>query len=69
MKDVEQSIERGSGLGYNEACNALVDISEAYALQGREAAFKSEIGQFMAGYSRRKALIQRLEKAGIWRER
>jgi hypothetical protein len=65
-KNVERSIERGSGLGYDEACNALVDISEAYAFQGRGADFKSEMTQFMAAYLRRKALIQRLEKAGIW---
>ncbi len=63
---VRESVERGSGLGYDEACRALLDIAEAYALFSTKKQFQKELKQFMAGYMRRKALIQRLVKAGIW---
>lgn len=55
-----KSIERGSGQGYDEACSALVDISEAYSLYETVNQFQNELKEFMTGYTRRKALIQRL---------
>jgi hypothetical protein len=59
---------RGSGRGYDEACRALVDISEAYDLYATRNQFEKELKKFMAGHMRRKALIQRLVKAGIWKD-
>ena len=47
---------------------ALADISEAYALQKNTKRFQVEMRKFMAGHMRRKALIQRLVKAGIWED-
>jgi hypothetical protein len=46
----------------------MVDISEAYALFATKKQFQTELKKFMAGHSRRKALIQRLVKAGIWKD-
>lgn len=65
---VRKPVERGSGRGYDEACRALVDLAEAYALFSTQKQFQKELTKFMTGHKRRKALIQRLVKAGIWRE-
>lgn len=46
-----------------------VDISEAYSLHVDRKTFQQEMRRFIAGYMRRKALIQRLVKAGIWHEK
>jgi len=64
---VKELVERGSGRGYDEACRILVDIAEAYALYATKKQFQKELEKFMAGHLRRKALIQRLVKAGIWK--
>ena len=65
---VKESVERKSARGYDEACNMLVDIAEAYDLFVTKTQFQKELKEFMAGYLRRKALIRRLVKAGIWKE-
>jgi len=65
-KSVQQCVERGSGLAYEEACRVLADLSEAYALHGSPGVFEQELTKFMAEHMRRKTLIQRLVKAGIW---
>ncbi len=65
---VKEPVERGSGRGYDEACRILVDIAEAYDLFATKKQFQKELKKFMAGHLRRKALIQRLVKAGIWKD-
>jgi len=67
-ESVREPVERGSGRGYDEACRALVDIAEAYALFSTKKRFQEELKKFMAGHLRRKALIQRLVTAGIWKD-
>jgi hypothetical protein len=66
---VREPVERGSGRGYDEACRILVDIAEAYDLFATKKQFQQEFKKFMAGHLRRKSLIQRLVKAGIWEDR
>jgi hypothetical protein len=66
---VREPVERGSGRGYDEACQSLVDIAEAYALFSTVKQFQKELKKFMTGHTRRKALIQRLVKFGIWDDR
>lgn len=65
-KRIQHTVERGSGLAYDETCRALVDLSEAYDLQSSRESFTEDLNGFMAGHMHRKALIQRLTKAGIW---
>lgn len=65
---VREPVERGSGRGYDEACRRLVDIAKAHDLFATKKQFQNELKKFMAGHLRRKALIQRLVKAGIWRD-
>ena len=67
-ESVLEPVERGSGLGYDEACRVIVDIAEAYALFSTKKQFQKELKKFMTGHTRRKALIQRLVKAGIWED-
>lgn len=64
---VHECVERGSGLGYDEACSLLTDLAVAYGLHTSRAAFDQELRRFMANHLRRKALVQRLEKAELWR--
>ena len=66
---IREPIKRGSGKGYDEASRAMVDISEAHALQGTEEQFSHEMKKFMAPHLKRKALVQRLVKAGIWEDK
>lgn len=67
-ESIRKPVERGTGGGYDEACRALVDIAEAYALFSTGEQFQKELKKFMADHLRRKALIQRLAKAGIWKD-
>jgi hypothetical protein len=67
-KSVHRSVERGSGSAYDEACRALVDFSEAYKVHANNKRFQEELKKFMADHRRRKALVQRLVKAGIWED-
>ena len=66
-KAVQQTVERGSGPAYDEVCRALVDLSEAYSLHVSRKRFRQDLKKFMVDHMRRKALIQRLVKAGIWK--
>jgi hypothetical protein len=60
--------ERGSGLAYDEVCQALADLAEAYSLHMNRQAFNREMETFMTRHGKRKALVQRLVKARLWRE-
>ncbi len=66
---VQKAVERGSGAAYDEARDLLVDLSEAYLNYASQKRFQAELKNFMAGHLRRKALIQRMVKAGIWKEK
>ncbi len=68
-KSLQQTVKRGSGLAYDEVCCSIVDISEAYERLGSRKHFQKELKRFMSKHMRRKALIQRLVKAGIWKEK
>lgn len=65
---VREPVERGSGWGYDIACRIIVDIAEAYDLFATKEQFQDELKRFMTDYLRRRALIRRLVKAGIWKD-
>ncbi len=67
-RSIQQTVKRGSGLAYDEVCRSIVDISEAHARFGNRKRFEQELKKFMSDHMRRRALIQRLAKAGIWKE-
>jgi hypothetical protein len=68
-KSVQRTVERGLGLAYDEACRGLIDLSEAYTVHASNKRFQEELKKFMADHVRRKALVQRLMKAGLWNDK
>jgi len=64
-----ETVKRGSGLAYDEACQMLVDISEAHELFEDKQQFQKKLGNFMDSNMRRKALIKRMAEAGIWKDK
>jgi hypothetical protein len=67
-KSAQRTVERGTAAAYDEASRLLVDLSEAYAAHAGNKSFREELKTFMTGHVRRKALVQRLVKAGIWED-
>jgi len=65
----QRTVERGTAAAYDEACRLLVDLSEAHAAHAGNKSFREELKKFMTGHGRRKALVQRLVKAGIWEDK
>lgn len=63
---VQQSVNAGTGRAYDDGCKALQELSEAYALHSTPQAFQRRLKRFMAANERRKALRERLVRAGLW---
>lgn len=64
-KEIQRTVARGSGLAYKEVCQALIDLSEAYANYKDPESFQRELNHFIGDHMRRKALIKRLIQAGL----
>jgi len=64
-----ETVKRGSGLAYDEACQMLVDISEAHELFEDKQQFQKKLRNFMDSNMRKKALIKRMAEAGIWKDK
>jgi uncharacterized Zn finger protein len=64
-KKAHEEAERTCASGYDSACGVLVNLRDAYELQGNSDTFRQEFKKFMTEHSRRKAFITRLEKAGL----
>lgn len=65
-QSVEKTLERRSGAAYDRACGVMVELAEAYAMHKDRESFALDLKAFMAGHMGRKALIERLVKAGLW---
>lgn len=61
----DKEAARGCAGAYDSVCLLLVDLRDAYDLQGNLDIFQSELEKFMAEHTRRKALVTRLEKIGL----
>ena len=61
-----QNAQKARASAYDAACQQLVDLRNAYNQQSSPEAFQSEIEKFVAQHKRRRALMQRLVKAGLW---
>jgi len=66
-KAANSRAEVGSGKAYDEACQALIDLAEAYDRHVDRQTFDAELRRFMAGHGQRKSLTQRLVKARLLR--
>jgi hypothetical protein len=61
----EQLIQQGTGRTYDEAVQLLVKLHELAIHQGTETAYQERLGGIRAAYPRRRALLERLDKAGL----
>jgi len=64
-KQVYQLAEQRIATTYEQARDLLVDLRDAYALQGQADEFQRRLGEFRTMYARRSALMRRLDKAGL----
>lgn len=67
-KTAETQAGRGVASGYDQAVKVLADLAEGYALTSSPAAFARDLERFLVPHGKRKALLQRLIKAGLWSE-
>jgi hypothetical protein len=66
-KSAHEDANKGHAHAYDAACRQLIDLRDAYSQHATSAAFQREFQKFKAEHSRRRALVQRLVKAGLWR--
>jgi hypothetical protein len=66
-KTAHDEANKGHAHAYDAACRQLVDLRDAYSLHASAAAFQKEFQRFMTEHRRRRALVERLVKAGLWR--
>jgi hypothetical protein len=64
-KRAHKEASRTCAAGYDNACNVLVSLRDAYVQQGNPDTFHREFQKFLAEHSRRKAFVTRLNKAGL----
>ncbi len=64
-KNVHEEACRSCASAYDTVCRRLVDLRDAYNLQGTSDTFRRQFEQFITEHGRRKALLTRLEKAGL----
>lgn len=65
-KTASKHAKRGTAAAYDEACRAIIDLSEAYALKNAENLFYKALNRFMKTNAKRPALVRRLAEAGLW---
>lgn len=68
-KTAHDDANKGHAHAYDAACRQLVDLRDAYSQYSTLAVFQKEFQKYMAEHSRRRALVQRLVKAGLWRDK
>ena len=66
-KTAHEDAGKGHAHAYDAACRQLVDLRDAYSQHADPTAFQKEFQKFMTEHLRRRALVQRLVKAGLWR--
>jgi len=64
-KQVYQLAEQRIAAAYDQARDLLVDLHDAYALQGQGDEFERRLGEFCSTHARRSALLRRLDEAGL----
>ncbi|OPY84657.1 MAG: hypothetical protein A4E72_02116 [Syntrophus sp. PtaU1.Bin208] len=65
-KTAQLNAEVGSGKAYDMVCQQLVDLADAYRIHSSKKEFDTALKRFLKENSKRKALVERLIKAGLW---
>jgi hypothetical protein len=68
-KAAHDDASKGHAHAYDAACRQLIDLRDAYGQHATLAAFQKEFQKFKTEHLRRRALVQRLVKAGLWRDK
>lgn len=68
-KAAHEDANKSHAHAYDAACRQLVDLRDAYSQHATLAVFQKEFQKFMTEHRRRRALVQRLVKAGLWRNK
>jgi hypothetical protein len=64
-QEVDTLIQQSTGKAYDQAVRLLVKLKELAQHQGQESAFQARVARIEEQYARRRALIERLRKAGL----
>jgi hypothetical protein len=64
-REVDALIQRSQAKAYDEAVRLLVKLKELAGYQRQEPVFEGHVSQICDLYSRRRALMERLRKAGL----
>jgi hypothetical protein len=64
-KVAHDEANRGHASAYDSACRQLTDLRDAYVLFSTAAKFQQAFDQFIDAHRRRRALLERLAKAGL----
>lgn len=62
---IDKTLQRGSGLAYDQALKTLIDLSEALDQAGRENDFRHRLVKLQSVHGKRGAWVKRLINAGI----
>ncbi len=63
--DVHEKAKVGLGKAYDDACQAIADLKEAYNRHASQQEFDAELQTFLEKHRQRKSLVQRLVKTGL----
>lgn len=62
---IDKTLQRGSGLAYDQALQALKNLAEAMGQAGRQAEFQHGLVRLLCVHGKRSAWMRRLAEAGI----
>ena len=64
-QEIDTSLQRGSGVGYDQALRLIVELQDALKHVGQEAEFQLRLLTLMQVHGTRKAWVARLQQAGL----
>lgn len=64
-QEIDTSLQRGSGVGYDQALRLIVELNDALKHVGQEAEFQRRFLKLMQVHGTRKAWVARLKQAGL----
>lgn len=67
-KTADAEARNGTASSYEQVVRILTDLAAGYALTGKRVTFKHDLQHFLAPHASRRALQQRLVKAGLLKE-
>ena len=64
-QEIDTSLQRGSGVGYDQALRLIVELHEALMHVGQGEAYLLRLARLMQVHGTRKAWVARLKQAGL----